>query len=1103
MRATLPSPLAPAREAAQTGNVGHGSNPADRAPWRAPGPWWSGGERARWSRFAASEHAPNEPRLEYYRCPAEGFDAASDAIVGEWDRERVAVHPMTPDDVVALPRFQLAARVPSLFHQGSLHALACAGADASTLQRRVERYFRALRLYKEFGGRILWSLTTPLDETHTVHQRRLLRRCLEETLALADLIHVSDADALERLRTSAGREIGIEMLLLPEPRADPLLEVSPTCPPELARLVERDHRRLWLLMAGAADASALTDAVTACKDLPVGAGPGPTLVVLGALPHETVVGNPVRIERTLSDAEFAFACRQCELVIAPTPARDALRAAAAFSLPLALPRSSALASRLVDGQTGLLYQPPELRDRLSDAIRLSPLHLERIGREGAGVLQAALAADYSRELLAAAWRLAAPHPSAREVALPLLADTGKLLSFCIPVMNRLGDLQATLRQNLDDNREDSGVIEFIVVCFDDNDAVERWLSADFPADLASGYLRFERSNALESWHFGKAKNAFVELLKGRIYASLDGDNFTGRRGGRHIIDLFTKFHFDCILHQFQGTWGDGTCGRIALTREDYRNIGYDARFLPRQWDELDAILSVLVARPTRRYLCYRGRSVLEKSPSLRRFLQENRIEPQVVELDPDSDPARSCADMAALGQHDSDYVAQSDALKLASRFNHLSSFVKNCNDDARRQLYAKELLMAQRRLLDTLDPVMLERWFLEPADSDRAPIQGKITLLAVVADEPALPGWYRYYRDLGVERFFIVDDHSRVPVEQVLPYDDVHVWRPAAGHFRYAKVLWLGVLLRRYCQGAWCLTVDGDEYLELPRLPRTLNPDRVSPIEHLIRDLDSRKLDYACGVLVDLVPDAEAVRDLLNGREVGLERYHRFQWWARSAPTDYCSAHKVQWSVGERGSWAFRFDVRYRVNGSLDAQRKFPLFRFVPGLHLNQGFHDLVLGGIKREPCEIERRDLLPIRHFKLWSMAEQGRTNRVRDAAAYHGRTGRNLQRFHRNLMSSLLRASSAPFLFPFFGYAALPLASQARLVVVSAGSRRVGFRELLMREVGLVYEQTSGPVRLMGNSILAPSKIAARDWLRSNTPFRSLIDETAEGFVLECPHL
>lgn len=75
-----------------------------------------------------------------------------------------------------------------------------------------------------------------------------------------------------------------------------------------------------------------------------------------------------------------------------------------------------------------------------------------------------------------------------------------------------------------------------------------------------------------------------------------------------------------------------------------------------------------------------------------------------------------------------------------------------------------------------------------------------------------------YYRRLGIDRFFIVDNGSTDGTfEWLLDQPDVHVWSTRAS-FRAARcgTDWVEQLLRQHGVDQWCLVVDADELLCYP-----------------------------------------------------------------------------------------------------------------------------------------------------------------------------------------------------------------------------------------------------------------------------------------------
>ena len=93
------------------------------------------------------------------------------------------------------------------------------------------------------------------------------------------------------------------------------------------------------------------------------------------------------------------------------------------------------------------------------------------------------------------------------------------------------------------------------------------------------------------------KNCFTNRARGRVYSSLDADNFVTIKESLQILDALKDYPEGFIFHHFSGTWGDGSSGRVSMTMPLYQRVGYDPRMLPRQFDEIDMILSSMIAAP--------------------------------------------------------------------------------------------------------------------------------------------------------------------------------------------------------------------------------------------------------------------------------------------------------------------------------------------------------------------------------------------------------------------------------------------------------------------------------------------------------------------------
>jgi hypothetical protein len=98
---------------------------------------------------------------------------------------------------------------------------------------------------------------------------------------------------------------------------------------------------------------------------------------------------------------------------------------------------------------------------------------------------------------------------------------------------------------------------------------------------------YARTLSDRPWHVAFAKNSAHRLASGNVLVNLDCDNFIA-----NALDVI-RFHFARdihALHLWSGTYGDGTCGRIAINREVfYRLGGYDESFHPMGHQDLDLL----------------------------------------------------------------------------------------------------------------------------------------------------------------------------------------------------------------------------------------------------------------------------------------------------------------------------------------------------------------------------------------------------------------------------------------------------------------------------------------------------------------------------------
>ena len=112
-----------------------------------------------------------------------------------------------------------------------------------------------------------------------------------------------------------------------------------------------------------------------------------------------------------------------------------------------------------------------------------------------------------------------------------------------------------------------------------------------------------------------------------------------------------------------------------------------------------------------------------------------------------------------------------------------------------------------------------------------------------------LPFFLRYYRDMGVNHFIIVDNGSDDgTLEYLQDQKDVSVWSTGSSYKRARfGVDWLNWLQMKYGHGHWTLVVDPDEFLVYPFCD-------TRPLPALCDWLDASSIKSFAAMLVDMYP---------------------------------------------------------------------------------------------------------------------------------------------------------------------------------------------------------------------------------------------------------
>ena len=174
------------------------------------------------------------------------------------------------------------------------------------------------------------------------------------------------------------------------------------------------------------------------------------------------------------------------------------------------------------------------------------------------------------------------------------------ISFCVTSRNRLSQISQTLEHNL---KMLDGRHELALVNYGCEQGLDDFM-VQFEPFMKSGVLRYFSAFGVSQFHGAKAKNLSHRLATGDILFNLDGDNFISLDMIDKIVKLFAE-HPYAVMHAASSRSTDGTCGRIALHRENFYHLGgYDESFLPLYAEDTNLIeRAMLLGLPYFHVIC--------------------------------------------------------------------------------------------------------------------------------------------------------------------------------------------------------------------------------------------------------------------------------------------------------------------------------------------------------------------------------------------------------------------------------------------------------------------------------------------------------------------
>lgn len=335
-------------------------------------------------------------------------------------------------------------------------------------------------------------------------------------------------------------------------------------------------------------------------------------------------------------------------------------------------------------------------------------------------------------------------------------------------------------------------------------------------------------------------------------------------------------------------------------------------------------------------------------------------------------------------------------------YDNLVSLFLNAKSDNQRTWYVRNLVETQYLMTELFSIEFLCHYFLRSCTTDTVTInKNDVVLVACIKNQLDLERWITHYKQLGVTRFLLVDDNSTTALSESVTDKDVYIWKPKTGMFRYCKAFWLELLLRMHACGNWVITVDSDEYMDIPYTGTT-----CKPLASFIHRASANNVRYFSAFLFDLVPNIQTLPELQGDKELPVEAFDTVFVNNKRPPNNYIKHNGNVWCYGSTTDAVHKLDVRFQLNKTLDCLRKIPLFYMDSDIHLNQGFHDLIINNDRRDSTEFLRNDLLGVRHYKLFDTHLPSKLGTLRPHYSYHQGTSSNLLSLRENIRHVLKNA-------------------------------------------------------------------------------------------------
>ncbi|WP_353573242.1 tetratricopeptide repeat protein [Candidatus Albibeggiatoa sp. nov. BB20] len=255
--------------------------------------------------------------------------------------------------------------------------------------------------------------------------------------------------------------------------------------------------------------------------------------------------------------------------------------------------------------------------------------------------------------------------------------------------------------------------------------------------------------------------------------------------------------------------------------------------------------------------------------------------------------------------------------KTESDYLEIQSWYYQFIGDAEKAKQISMHYLAERYSLETHSKTNLQRIDSKPINL----VDRELLLFAYTKDELQRLDWFLdYYRQLGVTRFFIVDNDSSDQTQAfLLQQADVHLFWTNDHYGRAGSGMsWINQLVEDYGDGHWCLFTDTDEAFVFPEMEH-------KGIHHLLDYLDANGYEAVKSFMLDMYPETFGKNNLTVRQAIDNACYFDNDY-------SFFGYYKAPY-------WRVRGGVRKRLFEGRELQNKTPLIKGGKGIKFLASSH--------------------------------------------------------------------------------------------------------------------------------------------------------------------